>query len=127
MHLNLLSDEIKQDQLIKQVYKNKDTVDFYFLLTDSISTSAEVIADDKIIDTIKVVAGPRSTSDSILTFHQSFPSGSHKISNPITVSFTTPIQQFDKAKITVLRDSIPVDFTISYLNENKNPFPKISN
>lgn len=119
LNLNILSDEVKQDQLIKQVYKNKDTVDFFFLLTDSISTSAEVIANGEIIDTIKVVAGPRSNSDSILTFKQSFPSGSHKISKPITVSFTTPIQDFDKEKITVLRDSIPTDFMISYSNENK--------
>ena len=119
IEINAIDTKIDSKQLIKHVYPNKDTIDFIFIPTDSIEFSVEVIADNKILDTVELSIGPKAESDSLLTFKQSFPSSRHKISQPITVSFIVPLKEFDPTKIFFFKDSLPADFSLKFTDEQK--------
>lgn len=119
IEINPLDIKLEPKQIVKHIYSNKDTVDYYFITSDSLSFSAEIIADNKIIDTLEIAVNSVLESDSLLQLKKSFPSGSHKISQPITVTFAAPLKSFDSKKITFLKDSVPIKFSMEFVDEKK--------
>jgi hypothetical protein len=110
---------IQLPKYVKEIRTVGDTIDYYFIPQDSLSFEAEVLEDTSILDTITVKIGPIPNEDTLLLLSKPFPSGSHKISQPLFIKFSTPLASIDTALISISSDSIPVTFDLNFTDSSK--------